>query len=185
MSPAGIVMMYVSEDAETAVAETAVAAGTYAVGEFRTSRDITILDLAELPPVTGLFAELPDSLEYDPRKISLFLHRVSRDMSRPIARDDRIHIEYVPTQVVTEYVRTAGIADGTKIDGIRYRSSRKHDGFSLVLFADEGNVAGAWTKDYPKLKSDEWLQLSGPVTEQSVELEALVPEIESSTGEDE
>jgi hypothetical protein len=55
MSPAGIVMMYVSEDASTALQETAAAVGTYAIGRFRTRREIRILDLAELPPVPSLF----------------------------------------------------------------------------------------------------------------------------------
>jgi hypothetical protein len=65
MSPAGIVMTYVSEDAPTALHETANEVGTYAIGTFRTRRDIRILDLAELPPVPSLFEEVPDSLEYD------------------------------------------------------------------------------------------------------------------------
>jgi hypothetical protein len=31
-----------------------------------------------------------------------------------IARDDRVHIEYVPTQVVTEFLRTAKLANRVK-----------------------------------------------------------------------
>ena len=165
MSPAGIVMMYVSEDVTTALNEAATRAGAYAVAKFRTRRGITILDLADLPPITSLFAELPDTLEYDPRKMLLFLHHVARDISRPIVRDDRVHIEYVPTQVVTEYVRNTTMQDATKIDGIRYRSSRRRGGMSLVLFAGDENVVGAWTKDFPKGESDEWLELVRPVTE--------------------
>src|SRR5262249_54461649 len=40
MSPAGIVMTYVSEEVTTALHETADKLGTYAVGRFRTLRDI-------------------------------------------------------------------------------------------------------------------------------------------------
>jgi hypothetical protein len=79
MSPAGIVMTYVSEDAPTALHETANEVGTYAIGTFRTRRDIRILDLAELPPVPSLFEEVPDSLEYDPRRNLVFLHLLARD----------------------------------------------------------------------------------------------------------
>ncbi len=158
MSPAGIVMMYVSEDELTALHETAATPGTYAIGKFRTLRDIRILDLADLPPVPGLFNEVPDTLEYNPRKTLIFLHDVANEIARPIARDDRVHIEYVPTQVVTEYVRSTKIG-GERVDGIRYRSSRRGGGISLVLFADALNVVGAWTEDYAKPKSDEWLEL--------------------------
>lgn len=159
MSPAGIVMMYVSEDASTALHETATVAGTYATGKFRTNRAVTILDLGTLPPIPSLFAELPDSLEYDPRKLLIFLHRLARDISRPIVRDDRVHIEYVPTQVVTEYVRSTKAPEKGRLDGIRYKSSRRDGGMSLVLFADTLNVIGAWKEDYPKPTSDEWLEL--------------------------
>lgn len=158
MSPAGIVMTYVSEDELTALHETAVAPGTYAIGKFRTLRDIRILDLADLPPVPGLFDEVPDTLEYDPRKTLIFLHDVAGDIARPIARDDRVHIEYVPTQVVTEYVRTTKL-DGQPFDGIRYRSSRRDGGISLVLFADAENVVGASMQNFGRSTSDEWLEL--------------------------
>ncbi len=159
MSPAGIVMIYVSQDVETAIDETANTPGTYAIGEFHTQRDITILDLAELPPVISRFAEISDSAEHDPREMLLFLHRLARDISRPIVRDDRVHIEYVPTQVVTEFLRFAATEDGRSFDGIRYRSSRKGDGMSLVLFADTMNIVDAWTEAWRKPKSDEWLEL--------------------------
>ena len=171
MSAAGIVMMYVSEDDLTALNETANAVGAYAIGKFRTRGDIRILDLAELPPVPSLFEELPDTLEYDPRRNLIFLHRLARDISRPIARDDRVHIEYVPTQVVTEYVRSPEFPGG-RLNGIRYRSSRRDGGISLVLFADRLNVVGAWTEQYAKPKSDEWLELTDR-SEQTVSQDAL------------
>jgi hypothetical protein len=157
MSPAGIVMTYVSEDAVTALHETADKPGTYAIGQFRTLRDITILDLAQLPPIPGLFTEIPDTLKYDPRETLAFLHRLAEDISRPIARDDQVHIEYVPTQVVTEFLRSAKVPDKRRLDGIRYRSSRKSGGTSLVLFADRRNVTDAWDKAWPK--PDPWLEL--------------------------
>ena len=40
-------------------------------------------------------------------------------------RDDKVHIKYVPTQVVTEFVRhLLKGAQGEPLDGILYRSSR-------------------------------------------------------------
>jgi hypothetical protein len=160
MSPAGIVMTYVSEDPATALGEVADEQGTYAIGQFRALRDITILDLAQLPPIPSLFAEISDTLPYDPHKALRFLHRLADDISRPIARDDRVHIEYVPTQVVTEFLRTTKLPEGAKLDGIRYRSSRRDGGISLVLFADRRNVKGA-SDDYPWPKPNPWLELVG------------------------
>ena len=70
-----------------------------------------------------------------------------------------MHIEYVPTQVVTEFLRTTKLPEGVKLDGIRYRSSRKDGGISLVLFADRRNVKGA--SDDTWAKPDPWLELVG------------------------
>jgi len=160
MSPPGIVMMYVSEDQNTALAETDDGPGSYAVGRFQTNREIQILDLVDLPDVPSFFAEIPDTAEYNPRTAISFLHGVAEDISRPIARDDRVHIEYVPTQVVTEYFRNVTLEDESRLDGIRFRSSRVQNGVSLVLFADRSNVVGARDGDDFVPQSDEWIELN-------------------------
>lgn len=161
MSPPGIVMTYLADDAETALAETANAPGTFALGEFVTERDALILDLTQLPPVPSVFAELSDTLEYDPRPPLNFLHAISREISRPIARDDRVHIEYVPTQVVTEYVRTTVTIGKQAVEGIRYKSSRAGARTAVVLFADRSNLVlekGEQPQFY-HLEKDHWLRL--------------------------
>jgi hypothetical protein len=140
MSPPGVVMTYAADDADTALAETADKPGTFAVATFVTGRDALILDLTRLPRPPSVFVELPDTLEHDPRLQLNFLHSISWDISKPIARDDRVHIEYVPTQVVTEYVRTVVRVGHRKVDGIRYHSSRRHAGTALVLFADQTHL---------------------------------------------
>ena len=61
-------------------------------------------------------------------------------MSRPIARDDRIHVEYVPTQVVTEFLRSRVRRRRTVIDGIKYPSSVLPGRASYVLFANQDHV---------------------------------------------
>jgi hypothetical protein len=100
-------------------------------------------------------------LPYDPHEALRFLHRLADDISRPIERDDRVHIEYVPTQVVIEFLRTTKLPEGVKLDGIRYRSSRREGGMSLVLFADRRNVEGASNDTWPK--PDPWLELVGRI----------------------
>lgn len=155
-------MMYAADDENTALAETAAKSGTYVVGDFVIERDILVLDLTRLPPVPSIFAELLDSLEYDPRPRLGFLHRINMEISRPIARDDRVHVEYVPTQVVTEYARTAVTIEGQKVDGIRYQSSRHGTGTALVLFADQDNLILEKDEqpEFYFLHRDLWIRLS-------------------------
>jgi len=163
MSPAGIVMMYVSEDAGTALAEIVDREGIYAVGEFVIERDAIILDLAELPETPSIFYEVPDSMEYDPRQHLIFLREVEEELSRPITRDDRVHVEYVPTQVVTEFLRTAATSHKGPIDGIRYRSARRSGGKSLVLFADQTSLVTPedLRDDNYNFYRDRWIRLIG------------------------
>ena len=160
MSPPGIVMMYAAEDRRTALAEIAAEPGRYAIGTFETRRDAMILDLSVIEAAPSIFSPIPDTLEYDPRPRLLFLRQVAQDICKPIARDDRAHIEYVPTQVVTEYLRTVEKVGGRQVDGVRYRSSRKAGEKSLVLFATQDNMILPKTLRESLYAPDErWIEL--------------------------
>ena len=156
MSPAGIPMFYGCADEETALRETAAGSGCYAIGQFETLRETAILDLTALPAVPGLFAESPDGAEVPPRRALRFLHHIAQEVSRPIERGDRVHVEYVPTQVVTEFIRTQATSDGSRLDGIKYESSVHPEHVAYVLFADQSNVEGTST---PEWLADPWLRL--------------------------
>ncbi len=125
MSPAGVPMFYGAEDYETACLETVDrgnATGKVATGGcFKTVVELHILDLADMPPVPSFF----DMTQVDLRDELIFMAEFVRDMSQPIERDGREHIEYVPTQAFTEYIRwMMKTSDGLPIDGICYRSSK-------------------------------------------------------------
>ena len=156
MSPAGIPMFYACADEETALKETASCPGKFAVGRFETLRPITILDLTGIPPLPSLFEGVSDSAEVDPRTALTFLHHVAEEMSRPVDKSDSVQIHYVPTQVVTEFIRDQLTWGDTPIDGIRYPSSVHPGHVSYVLFADQGNVES--TTDKP-IGYDPWLKL--------------------------
>jgi hypothetical protein len=136
MSPSGIPMFYGSEQMETAITETSDTPGSFSVGFFETVKDLRLLDLTDLPPTPSVF--LPDAFE---RRIRItFLKRFVRDLRKAIARDGREHIEYVPTQVVTEYFRHFFKDDeGRPLDGILYKSA-KTGGVNCVLFCENDNT---------------------------------------------
>jgi hypothetical protein len=140
MSPAGIVMFYGSNEPETAIAEVDdnPALGI-AVGTFRTMREATILDLTRLPKRLGFFEQQSETSEVN-RYALEFLHRFVGSLAAKVQPDGREHIEYVPTQVVTEWFRSAFRHRRKPIDGIRYVSSQRAGGKSLVLFADRHDV---------------------------------------------
>lgn len=139
MSPAGISMFYGAFDYETAMLESSpdgiLTKKPYVIGRFTTMTDLNILDLTNLP--------LPSFWMPSDWEGIGFLHSFSWEISKPIKRDDRIHIEYIPSQVFTEYLRyiyqpaSIGI-----IDGVMYKSSLKGaTSNNIVLFYNQNSSA--------------------------------------------
>lgn len=137
MSPAGIPMFYGAYDLETAKAETVDpkhhAGQVMSIGIFRPVRPLRLLDLADLPDIPSVFAEDTRHMIHPMR----FLHEFAADLVKRIARDGCEHIDYVPTQIVTEYFRRMfRDTAGQPLDGLVYRSSRQIGGKALVLFCE-------------------------------------------------
>ena len=167
MRPPGIVMFYGSDEPETALREIASSpeseADCYVVGEFRTLRETRILDLTGIRRFPSFFEPVPDTLEYDPRPPLIFLYYFAAELSMPIVGDRSVHVEYVPPQVVTEFVRSEFRHEGLPLDGIRYRSARHEGGTSLVLFASQNNLVGPKDAGIRSVfaGSDRWIKLEG------------------------
>lgn len=138
MSPAGISMFYGSFDKETARIEVInsdvlKAKPCFTVGEFRQKKSFQVLDFTELPPVPSIF----DQKNIEQFYPILFFHSFTTELSKPIAWDGRQHIEYVPTQVLTEYFRYVFPEfTGVHIDGLVYESSKAPGYKCCVLFMD-------------------------------------------------
>ena len=159
MSPPGVVMFYSSHDIETALLEAAAEPGRFAVGLWKLLRPATVLDLTAIPVVPELFEYDPEDGQYLLRRALIFLHHVAEQMSQPVARDERVHVDYVPTQVVTEFLRARVRWQGNRTDGIRYSSSVHPGHASYALFATQDHIVGGSSDS----QSEEapWLELVG------------------------
>lgn len=159
MSPPGISMFYGAETAETALAEIASETGRFARGDFRLLREAVLLDLRTAPPVPSLF----DQGRAEERPFALFMREFVSDFRKPIADTDRKHVDYVPTQVVTEYIRSVARSGGLPIDGILYSSTKAEGKTAVVLFADNAAVVRAVALEPWELDSDvePWLEMIG------------------------
>jgi hypothetical protein len=164
MSPPGIVMFYGAVDQETGLAETCKAPGGYSIGRFRTLRELQVLDLTHLPEVPGFFASEPDSREWSRHEAAFFDEFVA-DLTQPIDRDDRVHLEYVPTPVIVEYFRRQFHRDfeGEPLEGVLYPSARQRGRAALVLFCDRSFVVSITDDDefFGTSNSPKWLELTG------------------------
>ncbi|MEO3861440.1 HEPN-associated N-terminal domain-containing protein [Acrocarpospora sp. B8E8] len=128
MSPAGISMFYGSDDAETVVAEIgAHSASRFAViAGFEAVRPLRMVDLAGLPEVPNYFSPQGREQFFD----VMFLRAFAADLREPVSFNGGEHIEYVPTQVVTEYLRWL---PQLALDGVLFTSPH-NGGRSCVLF---------------------------------------------------
>lgn len=137
MSPAGISMFYAARDEVTAVLETydpqVHQDQEIAIARFINNRPLAMLNLVELPALPSQF----DRQQRHEHPRIAFLRAFERDLTKAVDRTTKAHTEYVPTQVVTEFVRhRLRTPAGEPIDGILYRSSRCRESIAIVIFAN-------------------------------------------------
>lgn len=135
MNPSGIPMLYVASTKKTALYETKV--NLSKVGLWRNTQPLKVLDLRSLPPIPGIFSEWART----PALMLNFLHEFRTDIMKPVARDERVHIDYLPSQVVTEFMRDHQFKDG-KIDGIAYGSTVHKNRWNVAIFIERVNLIG-------------------------------------------
>lgn len=128
MSPAGISIFYGATDRATAIAEVgAHAAHRFVVtGEFTPTRELHLIDLTNLPELPSIFDETAHAEYFVVR----FLQRFIEDITLPVELDGHEHIDYVPTQVFTEYFR---YAFPDRVDGLMFPSAQG-PGINVVVF---------------------------------------------------
>lgn len=156
MSPAGVPMLYVSDLQEGALAEARAAKKTRdmaaTVAELRVMTPMTIVDFSKLPEIPSVFDDGPETPII--RHELGFLHGFRRDIQKKVELDGREHVEYVPTQVVCEYLRDQLPLDlGIDIHGLAWQSGRQENSLSLSLFVDSSGCVDAETRS---------LESSGP-----------------------
>ncbi len=143
MSPAGIPMFYGSKTEETCIAELGNNKGIYTVGKWRVKKNLKVLNLTKLfkfsidtnqyyyPDFPSIFdnSRRHDYFDYQ------FILRFASDLSSKIEKEETGNIDYVPTQVVAEYLRRVAIFNKKNLDGICFYSSID-GGINYTLFVE-------------------------------------------------
>jgi RES domain-containing protein/ribosomal protein L37AE/L43A len=136
MNPAGISYLYMSMTQGGALAE--VLRGPpcrAAIATFEVVEELAVLDLTRLPPRPSVF----DEANHRIREVVLFLDDFVADICQPVQKDGREHINYVPSQVVSEYfAQVFRTSDGKVLDGIVYPSAISLGSVNLALFPRDG-----------------------------------------------
>lgn len=137
LSPSGIGLFYAADDLETAVAEIALhsAYDQAVIGAFRTTRAYKVLDftrpLTELPSIFATDAESRRRWTF-----ARFKKHFTDMIAAPVVLDGREAVDYIPTQVVAEWLR---FVPETRIDGIAWPSHlTRGEGKNVMLFFGAG-----------------------------------------------
>jgi hypothetical protein len=134
MSPAGVAMFYGALDANTVVSELQPSAGgVVTIGTFKPKRRLILADFSRTGWQASIF-RYESATEFE---AAAFLNHFASEIAQPIVGDERVHVDYVPTQVVTEYFRFLYSMEHSQIDGIAYRSSLCKNGVNIVLFVNQ------------------------------------------------
>jgi hypothetical protein len=103
MNPAGIPYLYAAFDNTTARREVGImgrTSTTLFTATFALARPLWIMDLTALPPVPSLF----DVANKEAREQALIVRAFVEAISPPVTKDGKEHIDYVPSQVICEYL---------------------------------------------------------------------------------
>jgi len=132
MNPAGISYFYLAVDQKTAIAEVVSKPPcSIAFSRFKTLQDLLILDLCQLPAIPSIF----DINGHAHREWIYFLYSFVREISEPTLKNGQEHIDYVPSQIVSEFfAKEFRTEDGKIINGIKYPSTVRPGGINIVLF---------------------------------------------------
>ena len=129
MSPAGISMFYASFEKETATNECVGGDSKgLIVGTFETTKDLKVIDLTSIPE---------QSFWVNNWQENQFLHHFNENITKRVDPKDTNHLQYIPTQVFTEYLRYMfRDSKGQQIEGLIYGSSKTEEK-NIVLFCNQ------------------------------------------------
>lgn len=136
MSPAGVSMFYGAFDEETAREECTPQTGhdgkgKFLIGRFKQKSPLQLIDLTALPQLSFW------RQSRQTRETLAFMHIFHNEITKKIKPDDRIHTEYIPSQVFTEYLRYMFKMDGEiGVNGLIYNSS-VNERHCVVLFCNQ------------------------------------------------
>lgn len=125
VNPEGISVLYLTSDEKTALCEVRASAFDYVcIGTFRLKKDVSVVNLPSLNCISpALYSGALESLAANTKIFS----DIAREIAKPLRRNDS-PLEYLPTQYITEFIKSAGYA------GVEYMSTMGTGGHNIALF---------------------------------------------------
>jgi len=162
LSPAGIPMFYCALEEETSIIEVIdINKPDYFIStaSFSNLKPLTLIDFSQIE-----WCSIFDTENVEKRETFILLQQFIEDLIKPISNDGSQHIDYVPTQVVTEFLKKSFKTDlDEEIHGFFYESSKSKGNTNVVLFFNQENI----TDD--KYDSDKYIVMrTYPITKYQI-----------------
>ncbi len=127
VNPTGIQVLYLADSIQTTLYE--IRAGIYdyvTVGRFVLNEDINVINLAEIDKISP-FIGIQYGFDFTQYAINIdHLKMIGNEIAKPLRNDN--HLDYLPTQYISDYIRSKGF------DGIEYISTMRKRGVNLAVF---------------------------------------------------
>lgn len=122
----GIRCLYLASDLETTIHEIRARDLDYvSVGKFKATKDLKIVDLANLDKISPFNIGVFD-IEWFAINMAI-LKKISKEIAKPLRRQDS-DLDYLPSQYIADYIKSLGY------DGISYRSTLHKEGVNYAIF---------------------------------------------------
>ncbi|MFZ5969408.1 MAG: RES family NAD+ phosphorylase [Bacillota bacterium] len=127
----GIRCLYLADSFETTIRE--VRAGAFdliSVGKFELQEDIIVVDLKSIDKISPFLEDL-DCMEHAINKEHL--NKINDEMGKAVRKSDS-DLDYVPTQYISDFIKSIEHDGQAEYAGLEYNSTMKSDGFNLAIF---------------------------------------------------
>lgn len=130
VNPEGISYLYLGNDPTTTLNEVRAGLHDYvSIAAFKLKDDISVVNLTNLDKISP-FSGLNFTLHAINRSNII---KMSNDIAKPLRRQDS-QLDYLPTQYISEYIKTIKFRDGSVCSGIEYISTMNKRGYNLAAF---------------------------------------------------
>jgi RES domain-containing protein len=155
MNPAGVSYFYAAFDERTAIAEVVTPPPVeVVVAEFKLKKALSVVDLSSVPLRPSIF-DVDKRLEY---QYVDFFNAFVEAISTPVRKDGHEHVDYVPSQVVSEWFAQvfAPMTGGRRrVNGIVFPSAVQPGGKNIVVFPMVRQSASAFASiEYVRHRSE-------------------------------
>ena len=130
----GVECLYLASEIDTTINEVRAGKSDYiTIGTFELQQDITIVDLKRIDKISPFAIDENEIPLVDYAINKKFLKKINEEMGKVIRKNDS-RLDYIPTQYISDYIKSLEINSTGMYSGIEYNSTICSSGYNLAIF---------------------------------------------------